>query len=189
MFHRAVTASHRLFFALVPPIVLARRIAHAASWFDGEGTAVAADRLHLTLFILDDLYDVPSPLLATLRDVGAAIAAAPIDIVLDRVGGGPASIALRPGRKIAALDALYDQLATLCRRAGMAPRTGHAFSPHMTLGYRSGAPFSAAVTPVAWTARDMVLIHSHLGRTRHDRVGRWPLAKPEPQLALFDDNE
>lgn len=55
--------------------------------------------------------------------------------------------------------------------------------PHLTLGYPAGQPFSRAIPPIEWTAADLVLIHSHLGQTRHDIVGRWPLA---PELPLFD---
>jgi 2'-5' RNA ligase len=185
--HQPVKASHRLFFALTPPVVLARQVANAASWFDDEGMPVAADRLHVTMFILDDRFDMPSSLVDALRGVGAAIAASPIDVVLDRASGGDKSIALRPSRKIAALDALHRQLANRCAAAGIAGRPNYAFSPHMTLGYRHGRPFNAAVAPIAWTARELVLTHSHLGRTRHDRLGNWPLAAPEPQLALFGD--
>lgn len=183
MFHRPVRVSHRLFFALRPPIVLARQIAHAASWFETEGAPVAAERLHITIFILDDRFDLPAELVATLREVGDGVAAAPIAIVLDRVGGGERSIALRPGRRIAALDALHRQLGERSRAAGAESRAGYAFNPHMTLGYRDGQPFGMAVPPVAWTARELLLIHSHLGRTRHEVVGRWPLA--DRQLDLF----
>jgi len=185
MFHRPIQTSHRLFFALVPPIVQARQIANAAPWFGDDGTPVAADRLHITLFILDDRHDVPAALVAALRGVGAAVAAAPIRVVLDRVGGGVQSIALRPGRRIAALDALHRELGRRCAAAGIALRAGYTFSPHMTLGYRDGRPFSAPVAPVAWTARELVLIHSHLGKTRHERLDRWPLDATEPQLDLF----
>lgn len=183
MFHRPVRVSHRLFFALRPPIVLARQIAHAASWFETEGTPIAAERLHITMFILDDRFDLPAALVAALTDVGDRIAAAPICIMLDRVGGGERSIALRPGRRIAALDALHRQLGEHGRAVGIEPRADTAFSPHMTLGYRDGRPFGMAVPPIAWTARELMLIHSHLGRTRHEVLGRWPLA--DPQLDLF----
>ncbi|MBY8828432.1 2'-5' RNA ligase family protein [Hephaestia mangrovi] len=185
MFHRAVTASHRLFFALVPPIVLARQVANAAAWFDDEGAPVAADRLHVTMFILDDRYGVPPSLVAALRGVGSAIAAAPIRLVFDRAGGGERSIALRPSRRIAPLDALHREIGRLCAAAGIEARANYSFSPHMTLGYRDGRPFNTPVTPVAWTARELVLVHSHLGRTRHERLGSWALAAAEPQLDLF----
>jgi 2'-5' RNA ligase len=184
MFHRPVRVMHRLFFALRPPIVLARQVANAASWFETEGSPVTAERLHVTMFILDDRYDLPTALVTTLRRVGDGIAAAPVDVVLDRVGGGERSIALRPSRRIAALDALHRQLSELGRAAEIEPRAGYAFNPHMTLGYRDGRPFTVAAPPVAWTASELVLIHSHLGRTRHEVLGRWALA--DPQLDLFD---
>ena len=111
------------------------------------------------------------------------IGTAPIRIVLDRVGGGEHSIALRPSRRIAALDTLHRRLGERSRAAGIEPRAGYAFNPHMTLGYRDGQPFGMAVPPVAWTARELVLIHSHLGRTRHEVLGRWALA--DSQLDLF----
>jgi len=142
MFHRAVTASHRLFFALVPPIVLARQVANAAAWFDDAGTPVAADRLHVTMFILADRHRVPPSLIAALCGVGSAIAAAPIRVVLDRAGGGENSIALRPSRRIAALDALHREIGRLCAAAGIEPSANYAFNPHMTLGYRDGRPFT-----------------------------------------------
>jgi 2'-5' RNA ligase len=56
----------------------------------------------------------------------------------------------------------------------------------MTLGYRDGRPFSERIAPVGWDAEEFVLIHSHLGKTRHEVVGRWPLRGPGvPQLSLF----
>ncbi|TPG16647.1 hypothetical protein EAH87_13385 [Sphingomonas koreensis] len=185
MFHQPIKASHRLFFALIPPIVLARQVATAASWFDEEGTPVSPDRLHITMLILDDRVDMPSSLVEALCEIGAAIAAPPVPIVLDRAGGSDRSIALRPSHKIAAIDALHRQLARLCAAAGISQKANYTFSAHMTLGYHHGRPFNAAVTPIAWTAGELVLIHSHLGRTRHDRLASWPLAAPEPQLELF----
>ncbi len=56
----------------------------------------------------------------------------------------------------------------------------------MTLGYRSGEPFSERVAPVSWTADEIVLIDSHVGRTRHEVLGRWRLVEAEgEQLSLF----
>lgn len=185
MAHPSIDTPHRLFFALVPPIVQARQIAHAAPWFRTEGAPVSAERLHLTLFMLDDRADLPLPLIETLRQAGETLSAAPIDMVLDRAVGSASSIALRPHRRIAALDALHRQIERHCRALGIEERANYAFSPHMTLGYRSGRPFSLAVPPVAWTARDIVLVHSHLGRRRHDRLGCWPLDGSDPQLDLF----
>jgi len=186
MFHRPLPRAHRFFFALIPPIVLARRIANAAHWFETEGRPVRADRLHVTMFILEDRFDAPDELIAGLREVGGAVTAAPIDVTLDYVSGGGRSIALRPQHKNATLDALHRQLARLCAAAEIAEMPGYTFSAHLTLGYRDGRPFGERVTPLTWKAEELVLIHSHLGKTRHEPLGRWPLiAPPEPQLSLF----
>lgn len=178
-------AEHRLFFALRPPIDLARQIASAAHWFATNGHPVRADRLHLTLFLLPDFITVPAGLPDRLLRAGASIAAAPIDIVLDTVAAGRDSIALRPRRRIAALTALYSSVAARCRAEGIVDRPGHVFSPHVTLGYRAGTPFHQRIADVGWRAREVVLIHSHLGRARHEVVGRWPLDAEERQLALL----
>jgi 2'-5' RNA ligase len=175
---------HRLFFALQPPIQLGRQVANAATWFAESGAPVRADRLHITLFILDDVVMVPDRLIAALRRVGAAIAAAPIPIELDTVGGGASSIALRARRTPTALHDLHHQIETAARLAGVAGRAGYTFHPHMTLGYRHGKPFSERIAPVGWTADRVALIHSHLGRTRHEMLGEWPL-DGGAQLSLF----
>jgi 2'-5' RNA ligase len=177
---------HRYFFALLPPPTLARRIAHAAApWFT-SGTQVRADRLHITMSILPDFPEVPRGLEGTLRDVGGKVASAPIAVTLDRVSAGTRSIALRPSRRIAALDALHRQIGAHSRALGVPLRPGYAFNAHMTLGYRDGAPFSRTVAPFAWTATELVLIHSHVGQTKHEVVARWPLAdEPDPQLSLL----
>jgi len=56
----------------------------------------------------------------------------------------------------------------------------------MTLGYRDGAPFTQAIAPIGWTADAFVLVHSYVGWTRHDVIGRWLLnGDDDRQLALF----
>lgn len=182
MLHQRI-AEHRFFFALQLPIQLARQIANAAHWFGDAGRAVTADRLHVTLFILPDEVERSPQLIARLQAVGAAVAAGPIAMLLDYVSAGERSIALRPQHRIASLTALRQELVALCRAAGIAERPDYAFSPHVTLGYRDGRPFGERVSPVEWTAAEFVLIHSHLGRTRHTVLDRWPLSGG--QLSLF----
>ncbi len=185
MLHRPVIL-HRYFFALLPPAALARRIAHfAAPWFT-SGTPVRAGRLHITMSILPDFPEVPRGLEETLCDVGGNVASASIAVMLDRISAGTRLIALRPSRRIAALDALHQQIGVHSRALGMPLRPGYTFSAHLTLGYRDGTPFSRAIPPFTWTATELVLIHSHVGRTKHEPVARWPLAgAPDRQLSLL----
>lgn len=185
MFHRPI-AAHRFFFALRPPAGLAQRIAQAADWFGDAGRAVAAERLHVTLFIPPDQRALDPVLIARLRAVGAAVAAGPVALRLDHVGSSGRVIALWPQTRNADLAALREDLAGRCRAAGVAERAGYRFSPHLTLGYRDGRPFGERIAPVAWTATEVVLIHSHLDHTRHTILDRWPLrGGSDGQLALF----
>ncbi|WP_375394168.1 2'-5' RNA ligase family protein [uncultured Sphingomonas sp.] len=179
-------ASHRLFFAIRPPLRLARRIANAASWFDARGQALAAERLHVTIDIIDDHADLPRGLVDTLMAAGNAVAAVPFDMAFDLAVGSPKSVALRPGRRNPGVEALRQRITAARERVGVVPRRDYRFGTHMTLGYRQGAPFTQGIAPLGWTAQEFVLIHSHVGRTRHDVLARWPLKPaPGPQLALF----
>ena len=185
MFHQP-PALHRLFFALVPPRPLARSIAAGAGWFGRGPGALAAERLHLTIFILDDMIEVPPGLLDGLREIGASLDMAAMEVVLDVASGSGRSIALRPGHRSDPLARLHALLANGAHARGIGARPGYRFAPHLTLGYRIDAPFSQPVAPVAWTADEIVLIDSHVGRTRHEVLGRWPLAGDvDRQLSLF----
>src|SRR3546814_658742 len=105
---------------------------------------------------------------------------------LDRLSGGGGPIVLRPSRRIVALGALHHAIGDRIRAVGLRPRAGYRFQPHLTVGYRNGLALNESTAPVAWRATDIVLIHSHVGRTRHDLVGRWPLTGAvDSQLSLW----
>lgn len=177
---------HRFFFALAPPPRLARLMANAAPWFDEAGHALRPDRLHVTLFLLPDFADYIPGVVKALHGMGGGLDAAPVEMMLDHAVGGASSIALRPSRRIPALVRLRHQLLERARSAGVGQRPDYRFAPHLTLGYRAGAPFQQRITPVAWRAEEVVLIHSLLGRTRHEVLGRWRLTGTvERQLALL----
>lgn len=178
--------AHRLLFAIRPPVRLARRIANAASWFDQRGQALAPERLHVTIDIVDDHADLPRGLIDTLIDAGNAVAATPFSIAFDLAVGSETSVALRPRRRNPGIDALRQRIAAARDRAGVPARHDYRFGAHMTLGYRRGAPFTQGILPLGWAAEEFLLIHSHVGRARHDVIARWPLVPlPDPQLALF----
>lgn len=63
----------------------------------------------------------------------------------------------------------------------------YAFSPHVTLAYRTGPTASQhRVAPFCWDVNEFVLIRSLIGRTRHLLVKTWPLNRPAPlQYSLF----
>jgi 2'-5' RNA ligase len=185
MFHDS-TLHHRPFFALLPPPALARQVISAASWFQGADRPRRPDHLHVTMAILDDVATMTPSLVASLKRVGDAVAAAPFELNFDLAVGSGRSVVLRRRLKNRHVEALHDRIATALRAAGLAERADSRFAPHMTLGYRSGAPFTQDIAPIGWTASEFVLVQSHLGKTRHEILGRWALAGGEDaQLTLF----
>jgi RNA 2',3'-cyclic 3'-phosphodiesterase len=166
---------HRLFFAIRPPLVLARRMAEASSWFGSQAKPLRPEHLHMTLVIFEDFPVFPERLAAMLAELGASIAADPFPIVLDQSAGSTRSIALRPRRKNAALQALHQAIDVAVTRAGLDQRRDYRFNPHLTLAYREGQPFTRSVEPFGWKVDEFFLVHSLVGQTRHELLGRWRL--------------
>jgi 2'-5' RNA ligase len=166
---------HRLFFAVRPPIVQARQIGHAALWLGAGHDGLKPEHLHVTMAILDDADSFPAAEAEAMTVAGGTIAAAPVQIIFDMAARSSRSMALRARRKNAALAALRSRIVDAMARQSLEQRHDYAFNPHMTLFYRDGAPGSRQITPVQWIADELLLIHSHVGLSRHDVLGRWPL--------------
>ncbi len=55
-----------------------------------------------------------------------------------------------------------------------------SFTPHMTLVWdQKMIPKYVLERPLSWTVRDFALIRSHVGKSRYDILGRWPLLESE----------
>lgn len=173
---------HRLFFALrIAPV---RGLVGGVR--DGLGPApsiVPDSRLHITLGITNDYPDLPPAVVDRLLAIAGTIAAAPVPVRLDQLSGDGKTIALRPSRRIKPLTTLT---AALHRRMAAAEllRAAWRRRPHVTLLYRTGAPFTRAIDPICWTATEFVLIHSIIGAHRHVELGRWPLVERQSSFAF-----
>lgn len=174
---------HRLFFALKP----SRIEANLTGLFrDATGIpleVVANDRLHLTLGITSDYAAFPTDVAQRLLTIGEHLAGDPFVLTLDRLSGSERSVALRPNKRPPALSAMQKQIDDQLRYWNLM-RTNWSFNPHVTLGYRPGLSFLKPVTPVEWDVHDVVLIHSVVGATRHNELGRWPLVRRQLDLLL-----
>lgn len=178
--------AHRYFFALLPdPIARSRIHAWAERTLGPEGLQ-AADRLHVTLAITAD-FGTPQPGLAEmLLRAGNRVRAAPFELVLDRLSIGARSAALRPAHSRAPLRELQARIERAMAHEGAAMRPGWKFNPHVTLGYRASRPSTQPVRDRGWRVSEFVLIHSLVGLTRHEVLGRWRLeCQPSVQLPLF----
>ena len=175
-------ASHRLFFALVPPDPVRARFAEAAAGLRVRGGVtgrwVRPTRYHLTLAFLGDHPMLEASLLARLQARGRATAAAvvPFEWRADRIdslhGRRPPCVLLGAS-PCAPLQALHERL----REAPPAPAADHPFVPHVTVAYTEH-PLPAAVPlerALAWPVSAIELLHGEPGRPDYRSLGRWPL--------------
>jgi RNA 2',3'-cyclic 3'-phosphodiesterase len=177
-----------LFFAAMPDPDTAARIAEMAEWLRSEMHVKArllhTERLHVTLHHLGDFVRVPEVAVARACAAAASLDVPPFRVTLDRI----ASFKGRPGHHplvlmgssgLDELTGLQQRLGDALRAAGL--RVSRArFTPHLTLLYDQGRFDPRAIEPIAWTAREFVLIDSWLGKTRYDVKGRWPLMGSGP---------
>lgn len=175
---------YRLFFALKPPPVVTRQIDHFAAGIDPGAARIRPDHQHVTLGITTDWPDYPYERIKALRRAAAGIMAEPFDLLLDRLSQSGRSAALRPSHSIAGLKLLQGQVADAMRRADVIPRPGWSFSPHQTLFYRDGSPSQQPIDGFGWWVDELVLICSHVGHSRHELIGNWPL-RGSGQFELF----
>jgi 2'-5' RNA ligase len=174
----------RLFFALKPPPRVARQVDHFAEQLGPDADRVAIDRQHVTMGITPDYGDYPYAQIKALTRAATAVAAEPFDLLLDRLSLSGRSAALRPSSSSPPIRALHRRLSEEMRRGRVAARPGWSFSPHQTLFYRNGAPDQRAIEGFGWHVEEFVLVCSHVGRTRHQIIGRWPLTG-DGQYELF----
>lgn len=177
---------HRWFFALKPDEVTARRTHAFAEEELGEKGLLKPAHHHVTLALTDDYADIPDGLVNMLLSAGEAVAAEPFDLVLEQLVGSEKSVALRPKGVVRPLKTLQARIATAMKRQGIAMRETWSFSPHETLGYRKGTPFTRPVAGFRWSVTQFMLVHSLVGLHRHETIGCWPLiATDDPQGLLL----
>jgi 2'-5' RNA ligase len=179
--------AHRVFLAIKPDADTATRIAQLVDQLRPvvgfKGKALRPERLHVTLHHLGDFVQPPpEDLVARARQAADGLVRPPFDVAFDQLVSFHGRRDHRPfvllgghgGEGIAGLMAFQAALGEALQRAGLPVPHGH-FKPHITLLYDRGGFAPKAVEPVTWTVREFVLIHSWLGKTRYDELGRWPL--------------
>ncbi|HTP40093.1 MAG TPA: RNA 2',3'-cyclic phosphodiesterase [Steroidobacteraceae bacterium] len=177
-------ATDRLFLALRPDAPAAARIRELAQRLRAAcglaGQPLPLDRLHLTLYFLGDHAGLPPELLAAAETAAGSTRAARFDIRLDSVksfvgGRGPAPLVLCRQDGSPPLVRLRRQLETAIARTRQFPADSRAFQPHVTLLYDRQRLAPRSVEPVAWTATEVLLVRSLIGRAQHEVLARYPL--------------
>lgn len=185
-FENLPSPTDRLFFAIRPDDEAAARIERLverlriASGLTSK--PIARDSLHITLFWLGDYFGLPQKIVEAMSLTAARIGAAPFDVEFDRVGyfprrAGKKPLVLRatPGAPgIAALGAFREALGATIGYSEAKSRASN-FTPHVTLLYDTPPVPWQNVHRVGWPVREFFLVHSLLGQSRHEVLGRWTL--------------
>ena len=176
--------AHRVFLAVKPDADTAVRIAALVEKLRPvvgfKGKALRHERLHITLHHLGDFVQLPpEDLVARVRLAAGGLTLPPFDVAFDQVVSFHGRRDHRPfvllgSEGVVGLMAFQAALGDALLHAGVLVPRGH-FKPHVTLLYDRGGFAPKAVEPITWTVREFVLIHSCLGKTRYDELGRWPL--------------
>ncbi|HEV7164105.1 MAG TPA: RNA 2',3'-cyclic phosphodiesterase [Gammaproteobacteria bacterium] len=154
----------RLFFALWPEdpvrqaLYKASRVAVQAS----DGKPVSASHFHITLAFLGSLDQEAS---VRARSAAASVRSEPFQMELDSLGHWPEPQVLWCGirRVPAAARALAEGLRQRLVSAGLRP-DHKPFVPHVTLARKARrADALDSFGPVAWAAKDFVLVSSVTG--------------------------
>lgn len=179
MFYHAIppvsSGLHNLFFAIRPPVEICERMADLAASFAIGGRPMRLDRLHITVLQLVCGDVLPDGLAEEAAAIAATLDAAPFSVYFNQLVAGERSTLLRSIEPLDALCSFRERLGLLLRQAGLGFRMDQPFNPHVTLLYGNTQAFVTQDDPIIWRVEEFVLIDSHIGETRHDEVGRWPL--------------
>lgn len=169
----------KLFFAILPDAHAAQEIASLGATLDEHysigGQPLRPDRLHITLHVVGEYDETPQDAILAARQAGDAVLADAFDVVFDRAMTfvGAKAYVLGGGEGVAQVKAFWLTLGI--QLANFQAVKKSSFTPHMTLSYQGRTVGEHPIEPIRWTAREFVLINSHVGETYHELVGRWPL--------------
>ncbi len=170
-------ATDRLFLAALPDEETGARIADLARRLRvGHGLAGAPldpDRLHVTLFHIGDSVDLSHAAVDATMERAATVAMPAFKVAFDRVMSfRNGALVLRGEESTIGLEVLQQRLSDAFDARPMPARP---FTPHVTLLRDSHRVEALDIEPIAWTVREIVLVHSLLGQTMHRHLARLPL--------------
>ncbi|MDI1262575.1 MAG: 2'-5' RNA ligase family protein [bacterium] len=168
----------RLFFAVRPDLETAGEIAERTRLWRAEhgltGRALKPEHLHVTLFHVDDAPGTsPAELIETLAARAATVVMPTFRAEFDRVQSfRNGAFVLCGDESTIGFEVLQQRL---CDALDASPRPARRFTPHLTLLRDDRHVPEQTIEPIGWTAREIVLVHSQLGRTSHRDIVQVPL--------------
>jgi 2'-5' RNA ligase len=174
------------FFALMPEgqalQQIGERRAHAVHAVQSVRPSPVEDhRLHLTLCTPKTMKRLRAPFEESLQRAGDDVVASAFGLRLDgfdKFSGGfdQSCLVLRSDAATTAhVQSLKDSIGEALFKHGFGWDKS-TLAPHVTLYYANEfEPPESSGEPIDWHVGEFVLIRSHVGKHRHDVIGRWPL--------------
>lgn len=179
---------YRLFVGIFPDAEaldqIHERQAELSGRFGLRGKFRPRDILHVTMHHIGDYPELPERIIEAAAEACAAACKGrqSAEVTFDhamsfggRAGNLPFVLVQPNGNPW--LMELHHRLITELARRKLASRGDFKFVPHVTMLYDRQSIPEQAVPPVAWQAHEVVLVLSHLGETRYDRLRCWPLGE------------
>ena len=168
----------RLFFAVLPDADSAEDIADRARRLRMShgltGKPLQKEHFHVTLFHAGDGFGFPTELVEVLAERAAKVVMPAFRVAFDRaMSFRNGALVLSGDDSVIGLEVLQQRLSDVLDGR---PRPARSFTPHLTLLRDSQRVAAHPIEPISWTVREVVLVHSLLGRTTHRHLARLPLA-------------
>lgn len=176
---------HNLFFAIMVPRllrpVLLECFASYQRRYAFSGAPIRQERLHVSVCGVFLGNDLPDEIVEFWRMVGGAIRCEQFELTFDRA----LSYRNRKYRKPFVLEARHDSEA-VTRLAGAIGTAASVLqggarvrqdpvTPHITLIWANAQVDEEIVVPIRMPVKEIALVHSHVGLSRYDMLGRWSL--------------
>jgi RNA 2',3'-cyclic 3'-phosphodiesterase len=172
------TPADRLFLAAVPDRETAERIADLARRLrighELRGKLMRPEHLHVTLHHVGDAEETPSSAVVdAVMEKLSGVTMPSFRVAFDRVGSFTnGAFVLRGDESLIGLEVLQQRVSDAFDTR---PQAARSFTPHVTLLRDAKRVEEHDITPIEWTVKEVVLVHSLLGRTTHRHVARLPL--------------
>jgi len=172
--HRPVD---RFFLAVLPDPQAAARIANLARHLRIShgltGKPLEKEHFHVTMCHLGNYAQTPETLVERAVARASQVVMPAFRVGFDRAESfRNGALVLRGDESLIGLEVLQQRLHDAFDGR---PQRARQFTPHVTL-LRDGQRISEQeIEPIEWTVREIVLVHSLLGRTTHRHVARIPL--------------
>jgi 2'-5' RNA ligase len=170
-------ATDRLFLAVLPDAETAGRIAQMARHLRVShglsGKPLRPEHFHVTLCHIETGIGLTPGVVESVKASAASVAMPSFRVCFDRAGSfRNGALVLRGDDGVIGLDILQQRLSDALDGE---PRRARHFTPHVTLLRDGHRVPEQAIEPIEWNVREVVLVHSQIGRTEHRHIARWIL--------------